>query len=352
MPLNPDQFATQIQRKLPHIALVAGDEPLLVQETADAFRAAAKAQGFDEREVLYVESGFDWNQLAAASASLSLFATRRRIELNLGDKSPGREGSAALVEFAEHPQDDVVLLVTANSLDKSARSSKWFKVIESKGQAAYAWPVKGADYMRWVTARLQAAGLNADRDVVQWLAARTEGNLLACKQEITKLALLCGDGNLDLASAEEAVADHARFDAFDFVDKLLAGKQASAIRSLWRLKEEGEEPLSILGSVTWSLRGLAKIALALEGRGDLESAVREARVWGPKRKLFETAARRLGSEEIHRVIGIAAAIDRASKGMSPDSPWEELVKLTTCMVQAPMAMPDTGSMNLKVSIYP
>lgn len=351
MPLNPDQFASQLKRRLPHICLVAGDEPLLVQEAADDFRAAARDQGFDEREVLHVEAGFDWNQLATASASLSLFASRRRIEIHLGDKSPGKPGSEALVQFAENPQEDVVLLVIANSLDKSARSSKWFKVIESSGAACYAWPVKGGDFLRWIDSRLRAAGLNADRDVVHWLGARTEGNLLACKQEITKLSLLCPDGQLSLDAAESAVADHARYDAFDFVDKALAGKAASAIRSLWRLREEGEEPLGILGSMTWTLRGLEKVAIAVECRGNMETAFREARVWGPKRKLFEAAARRLGSAGIYQALQLAASVDKASKGMSGDSAWEELVKLTACLVQAPLPGVAPAFETLRVSAF-
>lgn len=351
MPLNPEQFSAQVNRKLPHIALVAGDEPLLVQEAADAFRKAAREQGISEREVLHVDAGFDWNRLASASASLSLFAERRRIELNLDGRSPGKQGSEALVSFAENPQDDAVLLVTTGSLDSSARKAKWFKVIESKGMLMYAWPVKGADYMRWVAGRLQAAGLQADRDVLQWLCVRTEGNLLACKQEISKLQLLCPDGRLDLAAAEHAVSDHARFDAFDYVDKLLSGKAGPAMRSLWRLREEGEEPLSVLGSVTWALRGLEKIVLAGNNRGRVESAFKEARIWGPKRKLFETAARRLGVEDINRAIALAASVDRASKGMSYDSPWEELVKLTACLVQAPLPGVAPEPVKLKVSAY-
>lgn len=349
MPLNPEQFAAQIKRKLPHIAFVAGDEPLLVQEAADAYRAAAREQGFSEREVLHVETGFDWNQLSTASASMSLFAERRRIELNLGDKSPGKPGSEALVTFAENPQDDVVLLVTGASLDKNARKTKWMKVIESNGLAMYAWPVKNADFMRWVAARLQAAGLQADQDVLKWLCVRTEGNLLACRQEIDKLVLLCPDGRLDMAAVEQAVSDHARFDAFDFVDKLMIGRPAAAFRSLWRLRDEGEEPLAILGSVSWSLRGLEKVALAIQNRRNLDTAFRAANVWGAKQKMFESAARRLGIQTIYRAIEIAGSVDRASKGMSYDSPWEELVKLTACLVQAPIPGVQPDPVNVKVS---
>ena len=44
--------------------LICGQEPLLVQECADALRAKLKTEGFSERIVLESDdSGFDWDDL-------------------------------------------------------------------------------------------------------------------------------------------------------------------------------------------------------------------------------------------------------------------------------------------------
>ena len=333
MPVNPKQFHSQLARGFPKLALVAGDEPLLIEEAADAWRACARAAGYDEREVLYVESGFDWNQLGQAGASMSLFASLRRMELRMGDKGPGKEGSEALVAFANHPPEDVALLIMAGPLDKSARNSKWFKTLDQAGTVMQAWPVKGDEYSRWIADRLRSAGLQVAPDVLPWLAARTEGNLLACQQEIDKLVLLAGDSNapLDLAATEKLVADHAHFEAFDYVDKLLAGEAGPALRCLDRLREEGEEPLAVLGSVSWALHGLEQIATTQARRGNLQPVFKDARIWGNKQGQFTAASGRLGLPKIRHALGLALAVDRAAKGASPDSPWEELVKLTACM---------------------
>lgn len=339
MPLNPRQFHTQLQSALPTLAMVCGEEPLLIQEAADAWRARARADGFDEREVLHVETGFDWSSLARAGASLSLFASQRRIELHLGDKGPGKEGSEALVEFAARPPADVALLITAGAMDKSARKTKWFTTLEKAGAVLYAWPVKSDEHPRWVARRLQQAGLETDPEVVQWLALRTEGNLLACQQEINKLVLLTEGRRLDLATAEQLVADLAHYEAFDYVDRLIAGDAGPALRSLQRLKEEGEQPLAVLGSVSWALRGLEQIEATRQRRGNLDKVFRDARIWGDKQGQFRSAAERLGLGRIRHALGLALAVDRAAKGASANSPWEELVKLTACMTDLALPAP-------------
>ena len=78
MELKLDRFERQLAGEpLRPVYLIAGDEPLLVQECADALRARARDEGYSEREVFEVDASFDWNTLSMGMASLSLFASRR-----------------------------------------------------------------------------------------------------------------------------------------------------------------------------------------------------------------------------------------------------------------------------------
>jgi len=63
--------------------LIAGAEHLLVMEAADRLRARARELGFAEREIHDVDHRFDWNELAMSGAAMSLFSTRRLIELRM-----------------------------------------------------------------------------------------------------------------------------------------------------------------------------------------------------------------------------------------------------------------------------
>src|SRR3546814_3193381 len=55
--IKANQIATHLAKGLAPLYLVAGEEPLVLQETLDAIRAAARKAGFSEREVLDVERG-------------------------------------------------------------------------------------------------------------------------------------------------------------------------------------------------------------------------------------------------------------------------------------------------------
>ncbi|MDN5923911.1 MAG: DNA polymerase III subunit delta, partial [Xanthomonadales bacterium] len=78
MSLTLSQFKQRLAGPdLPPVTLLAGAEHLLVFEAADALRARARELGYSEREVLDVDARFDWNRLAEAGASMSLFASRR-----------------------------------------------------------------------------------------------------------------------------------------------------------------------------------------------------------------------------------------------------------------------------------
>jgi len=106
----PDRLADRLKRGLDRVYLIAGPEHLLVEEACDAIRAAARADGVAERIVLDADGRFDWSGLDGATDTLSLFATRRLVEVRLPSGKPGREGGAALREWVKRESDDLLLL--------------------------------------------------------------------------------------------------------------------------------------------------------------------------------------------------------------------------------------------------
>ena len=231
MKLSPAQLGKHLQGTLAPIYVVCGDEHLLCQEACDAIRAATRAQGFSERQVFHVETGFDWGQLIEAGASLSLFAEKRLIELRIPNGKPGDKGAAALLDYLARPAEDTVLLISLPKLDGSTQKTKWAKaLIDGKDvQFLQIWPVDAAQLPQWIRQRLAQAGLSADQEAVELIAARVEGNLLAAAQEIEKLKLLADAGQISADTVQAAVADSARYDVFGLIDAALHGQAAHAL---------------------------------------------------------------------------------------------------------------------------
>lgn len=344
MQLRPSQIAAHLKKPLPPTVVLAGEEPLLVQESLDELRAAARAQGYSERVALSVEPGFRWQQVFDECASMSLFASRRMIEVHLpkgvnghrrgkgedaGEAEGGKseDGAKALVQLAEKPSPDILLVVVAGELDKRARESAWFTALDAKGFSVYAWPVKPEELVAWIEQRARALKLQLDPEAARLLAERTEGNLLACAQDLAKLALLFPDTPVDAEALLQAVADSARYEAFDLVDKLLAGDALSAVRSLQRLREEGVSPLELVGALSYALRNWAIAHAAYARSRDVASALAQAKLFGARAKPYEALLRRGARYSPAAGLVLLSRVDQAVKTGREPAAWEDLLTL-------------------------
>lgn len=336
MPVSLAQFHKQLAApELKPVYLLAGEEHLLLLEAADALRARARELGYLEREVLDAEGGFDWNEFAMSTATMSLFASRKLIDLRLPGGKPGKDGGAALAEYCERPAPDTVLLVTCTQWSKQHETA-WVAAVERAGVFVPVWPLKPNELSDWIGQRMTRSGLKPDRDAIAALAERVEGNLLAAAQEIDKLKLLHGSAPLDAATLEDLVADSARFDVFRLTDAALAGDAARALRVLAGLRAEGEQVPGLMGWLLMQLQQLARLAAA----GNQAAAFRAERIWPAREGLYRKALARADARHWERCLAAAARIDRISKGREVDptgkaigDAWLQLERLLAAIAQ-------------------
>lgn len=324
MRLVPETLARALAQGLAPAYLVAGDEPLLVGESADAIRARARADGFTGREVLFVERGFDWGALGLEQNALSLFAERRIIELRLAQPKPGLDGSKALVAALGAPVADVLLLLITDKIAWADRSSAWVKAFEAHGACVDADQLLPEQLPAWITARMRRHGLEPSREAAELLAERCEGNLVALHQEIERLRLLKGAGPVSVESVAEAVANSARYHVFQLGECLLAGDAARALRILDGLEGEGEEPTLVLWCIAEELRSI----LQFSGSG-YGGARRVQRGGRRRQELLRQARERVPREKLLALLASAGRLDAIIKGPRRDEAWGSLARLTT-----------------------
>jgi DNA polymerase-3 subunit delta len=334
--LSGERLPAALARGLAPMYLVSGDEPLLADEAADAIRAAARAAGHVDRTVFFVERGFAWDDLELACQSLSLFAERRLIELRMPSGKPDK-GADLLCKLAESPPPDIVLLILAGKLDKKASEAAWVRAVERRGVWIPVWPVAAAALPGWLRTRAAALEVTIEPQAAQLIVDRVEGNLLAAKQELDKLALLAGGKPIDAALVLRSVGDSARYDVFQLAEAAAAGDARRAMRVLLGLKSEGVEPTLILWALIRELRGLwqarERERLRTSARG---SGWNLAATPGPK------ALARMKSLPLARLLLEAARTDRIVKGMAPGDPWSALTGLAGGLAGALQAVPESG----------
>ena len=328
MPLNSSQWQKALAAdSLSPVYLLAGEE-LLVLEAADALRAQARKLGYTERDVLDVGAHFDWDELARAGAGMSLFATRRLIDLRLPTGRPGTEGAKAINEFCANPPPDVSLVITAVEWSNKHEGA-WTKQVDSAGTVVVFNAPRPHEWEAWIGARLATRGLTATPEAAALLAERVEGNLLAAAQEVDKLAVLHGQGKIDAAEMEHLVADSARYDAFKLTDAALSGDGGRALRILDGLHAEGEELIALMGWVVNQLQ----LALRLANAHDFSAQARAERLWPAREQLFRKALRRAPREHWMQCLARAARIDRIAKGREAGNAWLEAQRLTAAMAE-------------------
>ncbi len=330
MKVRPDQLDRHLKKQLAEIYFICGDEPLQVMESADCIRAEARKRGYTEREVMDVDAQFDWNQLLDSANSLSLFAEKRILELRLPSGKPGKVGSKILQEYVQHPADDAILIISSGKLEGSSKNTKWFKTLDQQGVIIQCWPVNTDQLPGWINQRLQSKGIAAERDAIQLLSDRVEGNLLAAAQEVDKLFLLYGAGQLNFEQMASAVADSSRFNIYDLVDSALAGDVSRTSRIIGGLKNEGVEPILMLWALSREVRMIARISAATISA---DAAMAKQRVWENRKALIRKALSRHHAARWKLFLKRCAKIDKVIKGVEPGRAWDELLMLSTQIAQ-------------------
>ena len=158
MKLKPEQLLQNLQSRKYSVYWIAGDEPLLVQESADLARRHFKNDGFEERQTFIVDSEFSWEHFRNSSNNLSLFSARKVFDLRLNHSKFDQGGKAAIDNFIANRNSEFALLVTSSKLDKATLNSKWFKGHESAIALVQVWPMDRHGLVKWLYRRLSSFG--------------------------------------------------------------------------------------------------------------------------------------------------------------------------------------------------
>lgn len=327
MSISSEELPRHLASGLKPLYVVYGDALLLALEAADNIRSAARAAGYGEREILIAEQHFKWAELSNSARSLSLFSSRRIIDLRIPSGKPGIEGGQALQEYAADPDSDVLTLITLPGLDWSARKSQWFAALEKHGVMVSADDIPRSALPRWIAARLQRQDQHADEAALEFLADRCEGNLLAAFQEIQKLALLFPAGMLTFDNVKDSVMDVARYDVSRLTEAMLNGNAARYTRILDGLRAEGTATVLVLWALSEDIRTLCKVTQAVQRGASIGNAMRDLRVRKDKQRLIENAAHRCKFPLLERAIQQAARLDKTIKGLRQGDVWDELLQL-------------------------
>lgn len=325
--IDSERLPHHLELGLKPLYVVMGDALLLAIEAADSIRAAARKSGYSERETFVVEQHFKWAELRNSVQNLSLFAERKVIDIRIASGKPGVEGAQALQEYVADMSTDILTLISLPKLDRATQNSKWYGALLQQAVLVQTNDIARNALPTWLAGRLKNQGQSVEPATLEFLADRSEGNLLAAYQEVQKLALLFPNGALTFEQVQDAVMDVARYDISKLTEAMLNGNVLRFARILEGLRAEGTATVLVLWAMSEDIRKLGRVLQAMQNGSNVSSAMREARIWGANLKLIENAAHRFRLPHIERAMLQAARVDKTIKGLRDGDVWDELLQL-------------------------
>ncbi|QSX34604.1 DNA polymerase III subunit delta [Shewanella avicenniae] len=308
MRVYPDQLHRQLNTLKP-CYLLFGDDPWLLNNAKGQLIAAAKAQGFEERIQLEQDNSFNWQDLANEWNAMSLFASRRIIELHLPQAKPGTDGSAMLQQLLNSQNSDVMLILSGPKLAREQQSSKWFKALDKDGIFVPCTTPEAAQFQRWLEGRIQFYRLNLQNDARAMLANLYEGNLLAADQALQLLQLLAASRPVSADELAQYFEDQSRFNVFQLVDALLENRQDKAQHMLVQLKAEDTAMPIIHWALQKELTILWQLQSAAQARQPLAPIYSKLRIWDSRQPLYQSALSRLSLDQLEWMLSCCSTLE-------------------------------------------
>lgn len=216
----------------------------------------------------------DSDQLAEVLTELqtpALWGERRVIVVDDADQFVSRFRES-LEKIAGQTTAGVLILL----VDKWASNTRLAKSLPSDA-VIVCEPPKAWQLVGWCQKRaISAYGKQIAAEAAELLVELIGGDLGLLEQELNKLAIYVGqrDG-ITLQDVDKLVARNRMQTVWQILDALGQGRLAEALLILNRLLEQGEEPLAILGALSWQLRRVAQVARLIEqGLSDKSAAAR------------------------------------------------------------------------------
>lgn len=325
MQVYPNQFQQHLERNgLPAFVLIFGEENQQKFDCIEWVRSMATGLGFEERQSFAVDKQFNWQAIIDDGMTMSLFSSKKLVEIEIPDGKPGAAGSKILVELSQAPTPDTLYVIHGGKIGRDVQNTKWFKSLDKNGFHTLCYPLEGQRLEQWISQRFKQQQLQPDYEVVQFMAGFCEGNLMAAAQEIEKLALVSDVPTISLELVKRQIADHSKYTVFQLVDTLLQGNSQRAIKILTRLESEGLEANQVLWFLVKETQLLLDIQTQQQLGNPLNQIFTELRIWKSKQALYSQALNRLPSPLLMDIIEDLSSLDLALKSSTVRRPYIEI----------------------------
>lgn len=304
-----DKAATA--KRQPVYALV-GDEDFLKRRVRDAIVAAALGDADPAFAVsVYPGDKLDFSTVRNDLDTLPFLSPCRVVVVEPADGFVTNH-RPALERYVAQPSSAGILVLDVKTFPETTKLAKALPdaaKIACKAPYANKLPAWCAEWAR------AAHGKRLTKDASELLVELVGPAMGLLDQEIEKLAVAVGKKTaIEAEDVDRLVGRSKAADVFRIMDAVGEGKPGQALAILEALFAEGEDPMAVLGPLTWQLRQLASIGRLIADGQALGPAMDTVRVPNFRRASYEKQVRWLGRRRLEKLTEWLVEINLGLKG--------------------------------------
>lgn len=245
----------------------------------------------------------------AAAEQLPMMSERRVVRIrDFGRLRDSDEET--LIRYLNNPAPSTVMIFIADDLDKRKKATK--ALLDNCVIVDFP-PLKDGEAKAWARTRLKELKVTVDDAVLSEIINLVGTDVQTLFNEIDKLASAVADtGRITPEIVDELIGRSRELSNFDLGDHLLAHNRKRALETLYRLLDDGAEPVMLIGLIAGNYHRLA-LAKALLAKGGREEVFRNISMPPFKRDAYIANLQRNDAAKIARGIQLTAAADLAIK---------------------------------------
>ncbi|MBF0381737.1 MAG: DNA polymerase III subunit delta [Magnetococcales bacterium] len=315
MKLKANEIESRIRDgALPSAILLYGQEQgLIVSQIAQLQKSVISdpsAADFD-LEAFFAEN-LDEERFISACKGFPFLSKTKFILLKEADKI-NKEAKKTLLNYLAEPSPTTLLVVQSGNLEAKDPLRKGFESNKTAWCIPY-YPLEGGKLSSWIRQQLQEQGYKIDRDALQHLSQRLDGDTLAAKSELEKLLLFVGDNrNINLNEVLACVGETLQHSSFGLVSATTNGKTAEALHILDRLMDGGEEPLAMIAILAMRIRRIIQGQSLLNAGENPKVVCKKLRIFWKEEQEFLTQCRLIKSADLASGLMDCLGADKALK---------------------------------------
>lgn len=245
----------------------------------------------------------------AAAEQLPMMSNKRVVKIR--DFAKLRDADEqVLIAYLQNPSPSTVMIFMADDLDKRKAASK---VLLDTCTVVDFSPIKDAEAKTWCKTRLKELKTPADDLVISEIVRLVGTDVQTLSTEIDKLAAAAIDTKrITMDLVDDLIGRSRELSNFELSDHLVANNRKRALETLYRLLDDGAEPVMLIGLIAGNYHRLA-LGKYLLARGGREEVFRNISLPPFKRDSYISSLQRADVTKIAKGIQLIAAADLAIK---------------------------------------